>query len=453
MKTKGWKNVFAFSFVQQVKTKSFIVGTVVISVIVAVMAFLANFLPTLFLNNNGGSPDGGSTLTVTDLYISNETGYDIDLTDLSASLGINVKMITAAQADEKLPTLDNSTAGEMLSRITVRNGTFSVDSVYAGKNELIQKNDCSMINSTVAQVFKAKYLMSFGVPESDLTLSMSGISTTLTCAGQESVSEIQNMVRSIVPMISSIILFIFIFSYSQLVAQSVAIEKSSRIVEYLLTSIKPLALIIGKILAMCCVSLMQFVIIVVSGTLGFVVAMPIGIFSKLDAAVTAVGQSASGAGSEEGVQYVINEVVGAFSNVDGTIFIIMIVVFVLGFLLFAGLAGLAGSSVSKMEDLAPALQPVSIIGVLGFYLAYFPQVTGEENTMSVIARYLPISSPFVLPTDYMLGKIGIAEALISIAVLAVADVLLMMFVAKVYESIILHTGNRLKVGDMIKMSK
>ena len=452
MRTKGWQNVFAFTFIQQVKTKSFIIGTIVISLIVAIMSFLANFLPTLFLSGDSDASDDMQNSTVRTLYISNETGFNIDLSDFSPAPGTKCEIVTAAQAEEKLAALENSAESEMLSRITVQSGMFCVDSVYSGKNTLIQQSDCSSITNLLAQTVKARYLMSFGIPESDLPLSLSGVSTSISCAGEEPVSEIQNIINAIVPMISSIILFIFIFSYSQLVAQSVAIEKSSRIVEYLLTSIKPLGLIIGKVLAMCCVSLMQFLIIIASGAIGFIAAMPIGIFSKLGTAASAL-ENAAGSGAADGVKYVIDEALKAFSNVDGSVFIIMIIVFILGFLLFAGLAGLAGSSVSKMEDLAPALQPISIVGVLGFYLAYFPQVTGEENTMSVVARYLPISSPFILPSDYMLGKIGIAEALISIAVLAVADILLMMFVAKVYESIILHTGNRLKVGDMIKMSK
>ncbi len=231
-----------------------------------------------------------------------------------------------------------------------------------------------------------------------------------------------------------------------------AIEKSSRIVEYLLTSIKPLALIIGKVIAMCLVSLMQFIIIGLGGGLGFLISMPFGIFSKVDKLVEAAGGAAlTGSGLE--AQGVLDDIGKAFSNVDAIALIIMILTFVFGFLLFAGMAGIAGASVSKMEDLASAIQPLSIIGVLGFYLAYFPQVTPEENTMSVVARYVPISSPFILPSDYMLGKIGLPEALISIAILIAADIGIMVLVAKVYENIIVHTGSRLKLGDMLKMSK
>ena len=60
---------------------------------------------------------------------------------------------------------------------------------------------------------------------------------------------------------------------------------------------------------------------------------------------------------------------------------------------------LIGATVSRMEDLNAAMQPMSIIGVLGFYLAYFPSTMGgEANTMALVSYYLPISSPFSIPS-------------------------------------------------------
>ncbi|MBQ9385223.1 MAG: ABC transporter permease [Ruminiclostridium sp.] len=447
MKTKGWREVFSFTFVQQVKTMSFIVGTIVMSLITALITFLANFLPTLFLGDRLNDPSGSGSAVVAAvdrLYISNETGYDIDFSNIGETLGVSCEMLTADNAEAKEEELKGSAAREMLSRIVNAGGAFSINSRYAANCTTVKESDCKSLNSVLSQEVKARFLASYGIEGSALIPALSSVNTTIAKAGEKPVNEIQQIINSVVPMISSIILFVFIFAYSQLVGQAVAIEKSSRIVEYLLTSIKPLALIVGKVLAICCVSVMQFIIIILSGGIGFLISMPFGILSKIS---TASGETAAA------MDGVINELGEAFSSFDGMVFVIMLVTFILGFLLFAGLAGLAGSSVSKMEDLAPAMQPLSIVGVLGFYLAYFPQVTGEENSFSALARYLPISSPFILPSDYMLGKIGIPEALISIAVLAVTDILLMMFVAKVYEAIILHTGNRLKVGDMLKMSK
>ena len=454
MKTKGWREVFAFTFIQQIKTKSFIIGTLVITLIVALIAFMANFLPTLFLGDmmNDGGDDADDGMSIETLYLSNETDIPFEMAAAVQTLGVNVQSISAADVQTKVDSITDSTERAVVSRIFMENDMFSVDTRYSPE---VSKGDCEVLTSMLISQIKAQYLVFSGLPEDRLLTALSGVASTVSCAGEEPSSMVQEIINTIVPMLSALVLFVFIFSYSQLVAQAIAIEKSSRIVEYLLTSIKPLALIIGKVLAMCCVSLMQFLIIGIGGGLGFVLSLPIGITSKIgemtEAATAAAG--GAGAGSDIDVAGVLNDIGKAFSSVDVTTLIIMILTFVLGFLLYAGIAGIAGASVSKMEDLGPAIQPLSIIGVLGFYLAYFPQVTGEENTMSVVARYVPISSPFILPSDYMLGKIGLGEALISVAILLIADIAIMLLVAKVYENIILHTGSRLKLADMLKMSK
>lgn len=456
MKVKGWKEVFKFTFNQQIKTKSFRIGTAVMAFIVALIAFLADFLPTLFLGDEldkaERAANGDMISSVRTLYLSDETGYGFDIESIITEYGVNLQKVSADEADARIAAITESEEAEMVARITENEYGFSVDSRYAGNSPVIVKSDCEMINSLIAANVRTQYLAKLGVPEDKMTIAMSDVGTSLSAAGQEPVSPIKMAIDAIVPMISSIILFVFIFSYSQLVAQAVAIEKSSRIIEYLLTSVKPLAIIIGKVIAMCCVSLLQFFIIGLGGTLGFLISLPFGILTKVGAIAASAATTAISSGGAEAVS-VVNDIQSAFSNVNVTTLIVMVVTFILGFLFYAGLAGLAGASISKMEDLSSAIQPLSLVGVLGFYLAYFPQVAGEENVMSMLARYIPISSPFVLTSDYMLGKIGLLETVIAILILAAADVLIMMFVAKVYETIILHTGNRLKVGDMLKMSK
>lgn len=454
MKIKGWREVFAFTFTQQVKTKSFIIGTVVITLIVAVIAFLADFLPTVFLSDQfdkiTGAVNGEDTMTVDMLYVSNETDYDLNFVPAAVSGGIKCKMITAEEADAKIAELENSTEAAMVARITVEDGGFVIDSRYTGgENSPVDKSDCEALNKFLSTELQTQFLSLQGVSGDELQLALGGVYTQLSSAGEEPTGMVQYLINTVVPMLSSIILFIFIFSYSTLVGQAVAIEKSSRIIEYLLTSIKPLAIILGKVLAMCCVSLLQFIIIGAGGAIGFIASLPFGIFTKIGEISASVGQGNGGAE----MQGIIDDIGAAFSQVNPGVFVVMIVTFILGFLLFAGIAGLAGASISKMEDLSAAMQPLSLIGVLGFYLAYFPQVTGDENMMTTLVRYIPISSPFILPTDYMLGRIGLGETLICIAILVAADILVMMLVAKVYENIILHTGSRLKLGDMLKMSK
>ena len=150
----------------------------------------------------------------------------------------------------------------------------------------------------------------------------------------------------------------------------------------------------------------------------------------------------------------MTEVGNALGGFSPVVIVLIIVVFIVGFIFFALIAGLIGATVSRMEDLNAAMQPMAIIGVLGFYLAYFPSsMGGEANTMALVSYYLPISSPFSIPSALLTGAIDIPQALLAIMVLCVFVVLMALLVARVYEQIILHTGNRLKLGDILGLVK
>lgn len=457
MKIKGWKNIFGFTFLQQIKTKSFIISTTIIAIIVALIAATVNILPAILLEDEltkiedtlEGDTDA---FTVDKLYIANGTDLKLNFTFTTSSMGITPENISVADVDGKINELAETTENAMLAHITMTDGYLAIDAYYSGKNSTIDEGDCSSVMNLLKTQLDIQYLASIGMNSEQISTVSAGISTSLLQAGDEPVSLVDELVNMLVPMIASLILFIFIFSYSQLVAQSIAIEKSSRIMEYLLTSVSPLAIITGKVLAMCSVSLMQFLIIVASGAVGFLASMPFGIFAKIDDIVSAVSET--GVGIE--AQNVINDIMSAFSSVNIGTLVIIIITFILGFLVYALIAGLAGASISKMEDLSAAIQPMSIIGVLGFYLAYMPQIgnTGNEsNIIAIIARYIPISSPFTIPSAFMLGQMTLVEAIIALLILLACVIVLALIVAKVYEHIVLHTGDRLKLKDMLRMSE
>ena len=152
---------------------------------------------------------------------------------------------------------------------------------------------------------------------------------------------------------------------------------------------------------------------------------------------------------------------GSFGSMTPLSFVLIFVIFILGFLFYALIAALVGASVSRMEDLAQAMQPYSLLGVLGFYLAYFPAMftmdsleTGaaSDNVMQTFSYYFPVSSPFSLPAALMIGKLSMPEVIVAVLILAAFVALVAVIVARVYEMIILHNGSRLKFMDIIKMA-
>ena len=233
--------------------------------------------------------------------------------------------------------------------------------------------------------------------------------------------------------------------------------------ELLLTSVRPLAVIIGKILAMGSLSLMQFMMFILSGALGGVIAVPMLMNQAAGSLTPSVpgGMIPGGAANEAGTDF-INEIIGyvgeALSGFNAITIIYIVIVFLVGFIFFALIAGLIGASINRSEDLNNAMQPFAIIGVAGFYLAYFPSIfapleDGGRNLFMTLSYYLPISSPFALPSAMLTGNMNALEGAISLIVLLVSTVLLAVLVARIYEQVIMHTGNKLKISDILGMAK
>ena len=453
MKTKGWGHVFRFTFIQTIKAKSFIVSTIVISAILVLLIAGVNFLPLIMMDDSGSSGADGSedVYKIRTVYLLDESGIEPkpDFSSIS-QMGVTFTEVTKEQYDEKIAGINQSTLAETALYISApdESGYISMLMSRPKSEEVITADDCKTLLADISAAVSKSKLIALGVSEENVAAAEAGISKVTTVAGEPPVSEFVFIIKSVVPMISSLVLFMFIFAYGQMVAQAIATEKTSKVMELLLTSIKPLAVIIGKVLAIGCVALAQMAIIgTVSGASAMLMA-PLGFIGKLSSGMTV--EMAEFDGISEAVSLV-------FANVNIGSVLLFIVVFALGFLFYALIAGLAGASISRMEDLSSAIQPMSLVGILGFYLAYFPTITSMEggtpdNIFILLSRYLPISSPFALPGAVFLGEMSGIEAAISIGVLALFVALMALLVAKVYETIILHNGDRIKFGQMIKMA-
>ena len=456
MKTKGWGQVFRFTFIQTLKAKSFIVSTIVVSAILVLLVLAANFLPMLVMNDTADAVDSSADVSkISTVYYHDESGIEpkADFSSLPEPRPTFVE-VSAEQYDEKIVSLKASTAAEVAVYITApsENGNISMLLSRPESDEIIQNGECRTLLANMADVLNKSKLLSLGVSEDDIALAEGYIKQDVTIAGEAPVSEFESIIKTMLPMMTSIILFMFIFVYGQMVAQAIATEKTSKVMELLLTSIKPLAVIIGKVLAIGCVALAQIAIIgTVTGTAA-AIAAPFGFLGALSSGIAGDAAADSAAISE--VSSAVGEI---FANFNIGSVLLFIVVFILGFLFYALVAGLAGASVSRIEDLQSAMQPMALIGVLGFYLAYFPSMSnidgdGGSNILTLLSRYLPISSPFSLPSAILMGEMSGAEVAISIGVLAVFVALMAMLVAKIYETIILHNGDRIKLGEMLKMA-
>lgn len=225
-------------------------------------------------------------------------------------------------------------------------------------------------------------------------------------------------------MLMSLVLFYAIYFCAFQVSSSITTEKTSKIMETLVTSTKPKTIVLGKTLGIGIVGLLQMILIV----------------------ATAIISAKSFLDSE------IIESVLDMSYITPYLGIVIIVYFILGYLEYSLLYALTGSTVSKPEDIQSANGPIAIVAVIGFYLSYFTMMNPTSG-LNQIAALLPISSPFCMPFRVMMGLANIKDVAISTAILIITTLIIAKVAIKIYSSAILNYGTKLSFKDIVKIYK
>ena len=225
-------------------------------------------------------------------------------------------------------------------------------------------------------------------------------------------------------MLLSIVLFYAIYFCAYQVSSSITTEKTSKIIETLVTSTSPRIIVLGKTIGIGIIGLMQMILIVGTALIGAKLFLEPGVIdSVLD-----------------------------MSYITPYLGIITIVYFILGYFTYALLYALTGSTVSKPEDIQSANSPVAILAVIGFYLSYFTMMNPTSD-LNLFASLFPISSPFCMPFRIMMGLASIRDVALSIAILIVTIVVISHIAIKIYSNAILNYGTKMTFKDIIKMYK
>lgn len=228
----------------------------------------------------------------------------------------------------------------------------------------------------------------------------------------------------LVMMLMSIVLFYAIYFCAYQVSSSITTEKTSKIMETLVTSTTPRTIVLGKTIGIGVVGLLQMIVIVATAL--------ISAKSFLDPELLNMALD--------------------MSNMTVYLAIITIIYFILGYFTYALLYALTGSTVSKPEDIQSANGPVAILAVVGFYLSYFTMMN-PTSSLNVFASLFPISSPFCMPFRIMMGLASTTDVIVSIAILLVTILVIAQIAIKIYSSAILNYGTKMSLKDMVNIYK
>ena len=223
-------------------------------------------------------------------------------------------------------------------------------------------------------------------------------------------------------MLLSLVLFYAIYFCAYQVSSSITTEKTSKIMETLVTSTSPRTIVIGKTLGIGIVGLLQMIVIVATAIISAKAFLEPGMIDKvLD-----------------------------MSNITPYLGFVTIIYFLLGYFVYSLLYALTGSTVSKPEDIQSANGPVAILAVVGFYLSYFTMMN-PTSELNVFASLFPISSPFCMPFRVMMGLASVTDVIISVAILVVTILIIAQVAIKIYSNAILNYGTKMSLKDIVKM--
>lgn len=447
MKNKmyGWQKVYGFSMKQRLKGKGFRIAVALLFVIallsLPVMSFFGNKkdgedikkspIATVYVNDHNTKLDG----VISEILNKSESFKDIK--------------VTAVTDDSKIKELENNTSNDIYVDVTVDMGVRY--SAYYGKSNNISKGDAEDVIDYIGDHTKELLMYNSGLDsEAVETLSKEYNSEVYAVKagadGMEIVEDNEGLrfdeYGFSYGLLMASMMLIIIGSSS--VAEAVVTEKSTRVIEYLLINIKPMAIVLGKVLSAVTTVFLQL-FAVLAGLAGSVVINGL-MFPAPDGS------------------FVLPQMVESF--LSGDLFaktsvlgiVISLLIFLLGVVFYGFLAGIAGASVSRVEDTQEGMKLFTMVSIIGAYLALFLLIS--ENTsgsnfgvFTYVVYLLPLSAPFIMPEYLILGKVSLAVGGLSLVIMVVSIILMLMLVSNIYGALIYHRGAPLKLKDIIGISK
>ena len=399
--------VTEFTMKEMLRRKSFIISTLIILVIIIVGINIPNILK-LFTD----SSETGERLLIVDssnVFEGNlssleqmNTGYEVQISNENISFDDIKSRIENKEIDDAI--IVEQTDNNIKIRYIVESTTMMAgvpENVISAINTIYSNMQINKLQLTPEQIASI-------TPNFEYSLE------------QTEEQEVQGNVLAI--MLLSIVLFYAIYFCAYQVSSSITTEKTSKIMETLVTSTSPKTIVLGKTVGIGIVGLLQVCLLVAVALItAYTCLEPGTLDSILD-----------------------------MSNFTPYLAIITIIYFILGYVAYALMYALTGSTVSKPEDIQSANGPVAIIAVIGFYLSYFTMMNPTSD-LNVFASMLPISSPFCMPFRIMMGLASTTDVVISILILLVTIFIIARVAIKIYSNAILNYGTKMSFADLIKV--
>ncbi len=424
-------------FIAKVRNKSFIVMTFLSPLLFVGMAVLVGYLSTMNKDS------------VTQIAIHDEAGLLkkefkndklMHYTDLSA-MPFKTAKDTASNSYEGLIFVPKVAAVQDLKEKVeyISEDSPSLDFISDVEeviDSVITQENLKVLGFDAEKIDKAK---------ADSSLKLSKFS------GEESLKGL-NEIKVVIGGLFGYLIMMFIVIYGNFVMRSVIEEKTSRIIEIIISSVKPYQLMMGKIIGNSLAGILQFLIWAIVGTLLFFIASSfLGLQMGASSTVSPEMMDAAAANVDKmaKLQMYINEI----SNLPLTTLIIaFIIYFIGGYFLYSSLYAAIGAAVDSETDSQQFLLPIIMPLILGVYIGFFTVINDPHGTVATVFSIIPFTSPIVMLMRIPFG-VPWWQLVLSIVLLFGTFIFVVWFAAKIYRVGILMYGKKPTWKELYKWLK
>ncbi len=409
---KDLYTVAIFTIKDLLKRKSFIISNIIIWLIIIILFNVPNILKVI---NRGEEPSSNVKLLIVDsqnvfegtlevLKNSNNIGYDMQISNEE----LNIEDIKNKIAN-----------GDTEEAIIIHQQDKNINMDYIVKNLLYVNEVPQDIVNSLSAIYTNLQISKLNLT----TQQLDSITPNFTFEMlQTDEQEVQG--NNFIMMLLSLVLFYAIYFCAYQVSSSITTEKTSKIIETLVTSTTPRTIVLGKTIGIGIVGLLQITIMIVIALISNNLFLEEGILDRMI----------------------------SIENLTPFLLIMTLLYFLLGYFAYALMYALTGSTVSKPEDVQSANGPVAIVAVIGFYLAYFTMMN-PTSELNVFASIFPISSAFCMPFRIMMGLATGNEIFLSLLLLVLTIIVIAKISIKIYSNAILNYGTKISFKDIIKIYK
>ncbi len=393
--------VFKYEFKKIVLSKGYLISTGIMAIILAGVFFLPQLISDLKLF---GSSDNTPVALIKTDYQNSET---LIQTIHAALPNYEVKLTDKSNEEAKQEVIDDKAkffieANHNLTEVTEYSKIgFSDASVRE-----VQSIDTIVKNMRQADLLAEQNL----APAAIAKVLNPDVKINLETVNKNGAASV------IYTFVLIYALYMAITFYGSHVMNSVVTEKTSRAMEVLATSVKPNALLFGKIISTSLAGLIQIAAIIIEAFICVKIS------------------------SANNPDFPVNQII---SNIPTQILVYMLIFFLLGFLIYSFLYGAFASTVSKIDELSSAIMPVQIIIVFTFIATMSAINSGNADTpFNVFLSYFPFTAPMMMFTRAIISNVSTLEIILSILVLIVSTYFIGWLSARIYRVGILMYGEK-----------